>query len=289
MITRSEDYVEYCREVAQHLRDVEDLALRGKGKGEITRRVNARIIREVDLSPDDQLVDIGCGDGTLLRLAHESGVSNAVGLLATEEEVAVVRRRGLQVRQGFTHRLPIADASASVVVCNNVLLIVQRDRILDSLREMERIAKPQARIYVGEIPFVPGPDPEPEFGSVWETLGYLYREHSLRAALGMLRRIITLRRKGKPIVIRGGAAVSFYAEPAEVIAMAEAAGLELVRHWPHDWPEGRRNYLFVKPGRSIRREEMNHDEGVNLQDEMVLTSGDLVSAEGAGSSEASPW
>ena len=62
MITRSEDYVEYCREVATHLRDVEDLALRGKNTSEITRRVNASITREVDLTPGDDLVDIGCGD-----------------------------------------------------------------------------------------------------------------------------------------------------------------------------------------------------------------------------------
>jgi SAM-dependent methyltransferase len=246
MITRSDDYVEYCREAARNLRDVEDLALRGKNTGEITRRVNAGIVREVELRSDDDLVDIGCGDGTLLRLAQETGVASAIGLLATDEEVAVLRRSGLRVRQALTHGLSIADQSASVVVCNNVLLVVPRERIADSLREIVRIAKPDARVFLGEIPFVPGPPPEPEFGSIGETLAYFYKKHGPRATLGILRRIVDWKLTGKPMIIRSGASVSFYAEPSEFIAMVEQAGLKLVRHWPHDWPAGRYNYLFRK-------------------------------------------
>ncbi|MBI3474196.1 MAG: methyltransferase domain-containing protein [Acidobacteria bacterium] len=286
MIARSEDYVEYCREVAQGIRDVGDLALRGKNTSEITRRVNAGIIREVGLTPADDLVDVGCGDGTLLRLAHESGVANAIGLLATEEEAALVRRRGLEVRQGFTHSLPVADACASVVVCNNVLLVVPRERIPESLREIERIARPGARVYLGEIPFVPGPPPEPEFETVRETLTYLFGEYGTRAALGMARRMIFWKLTGKPMIIRSGSSVSFYAEPSEFVAMAEEAGLELVRYWPHDWPEGRFNYLFRKPS------DFDHD-AFDVKDdpgsELELTSVSRLSAAEVRNSAVSPW
>jgi ubiquinone/menaquinone biosynthesis C-methylase UbiE len=249
MITRSDDYVEYCREAARRIRDVGDLALRGKNTAEITLRVNAGILREVELRPGDELVDIGCGDGTLLRLAQEAGVASAIGLLATEEEVRVVQRQGLRVQQALTHSLPLPDESASVVVCNNVLLVVPRDRIADSLREIVRIAKPAARVYLGEIPFVPGPPPEPEFATVRETLAYFYEKHGPRATIGILRRILYWKLTGKPMIIRSGASVSFYADPAEFTAMVEGAGLKLVRHWPHDWPAGRYNYLFKKDPR----------------------------------------
>jgi ubiquinone/menaquinone biosynthesis C-methylase UbiE len=90
--------------------------LRGRGKEEITAAIGQRIIEEVDLGPGDDLVDIGCGDGTLLRLAAKIGVRSALGFLATEEEVALVRATGLNVCQAFSDWLPVPDASASVVV-----------------------------------------------------------------------------------------------------------------------------------------------------------------------------
>jgi ubiquinone/menaquinone biosynthesis C-methylase UbiE len=246
MITRSDDYVEYCRETARHLRNLQDLALRGKNKQGLTRRVQERIVREVALGPDDDLVDIGCGDGTLLLLAQSAGVHSATGFHATEEEATIVRRLGLQARQGFTHQLPLADESASVVVCNNVLLIVPREKIPASLREIYRVARPGARILIGEIPFEPGPPPEPEFATAPKTLAYLYRRYGLRTCLGMLRRMIYWKLTGQPMTIRTGSQVSFYAQPEEFTALAQAAGLEFVRRWQHEDPSNRYNYLFRK-------------------------------------------
>src|SRR5579883_491923 len=271
MISRSEDYVEYCRETARNLRDVQDLALRGKDKQAVTRRIQEKILQALDLQADDDLLDIGCGDGTLLRLAQERGVRRAAGLLATEEEAVIVRglgwkrRRGagllgeggggvilrgagLQARQGLSDKLPVADESVSVIICNAVLLVVPREQVPASLREIYRVAKPGARIFIGEIPLQPGPRPEPEFATVRETLAYIYRQHGLRAWAGMLRRILYWKLTRQPMVIRGGSTVAFYAQPAELVAMAEAAGLRFVRSWPHDdWPANRYNYLFRKP------------------------------------------
>jgi SAM-dependent methyltransferase len=184
MISRSHDYVEYCRETATHLKSSHDLALRGSGKEAITASIHRSIVREVGLVPEDELVDIGCGDGTLLRMAGQIGVRSAVGFLATDEEVACVKATGLNVQQAYSDHLPLPDAKASVVVCNNVLLIVPRDKIFPSLREMHRIARPGARIFIGEIPFTPGPPPEPQFDSSWQTLAYLYRKHGARTCLG---------------------------------------------------------------------------------------------------------
>ena len=236
-----------CRETARNLRDVHDLALRGKDKQALTRRIQEKILREIELRADDDLIDIGCGDGTLLRLARERGLHSAAGFLATEEEATVVRGLGLQVRQGFTDKLPLADNFASVVICNNVLLVVPREKIRASLQEIHRVARPEARIFIGEIPVEPGPPPEPEFPTARETLAYLYRKHGVRAWLGMLGRMICWTLTGRPMVIRGGSTVAFYAQPPDFVAVAEAAGLTLVRTWPHDdWPANRYNYLFRK-------------------------------------------
>jgi 2-polyprenyl-3-methyl-5-hydroxy-6-metoxy-1,4-benzoquinol methylase len=247
MIIHSDDYVEYCRETAARSRQIHDLALRGRGKEEITRVVHERVVREVCLGPDDELVDIGCGDGTLLRMATQLGVHSVHGLHATEEEAALVREMGYSVTQALSHDLPIASASASVVVCNNVLLVVARARIPDTLREIFRIAKPGARVFLGEIPFIPGSVPEPQFSNTRDTLSYLYKKHGLRAWFGMLRRVVRSRLTGKPLIIHNGKSVSFYAKPEEFVAMVQAAGLQVVRYWQHEYPNTRYNYLFRKP------------------------------------------
>jgi ubiquinone/menaquinone biosynthesis C-methylase UbiE len=247
-IVHSDDYVEYCRETARHVRTLHDLALRGRNLEDMTRKIHERIVQEVGLQSGDDLVDIGCGDGTLLRMAERIGTRSAIGLLATDEEVALVRRSGLNIKQGFTDLLPIGDASASVVVCNNVLLVVPREKIPASLREIYRIAKPGARIFIGEIPFVPGRPPEPKFKSRRETLSYLYRTYGLRTWFGMLRRMAYWSVTGKPPVILDGTQISFFAAPDQFIAMAESAGLQPVRYWQHEYPNTRNNYLFRKAG-----------------------------------------
>jgi SAM-dependent methyltransferase len=246
MISRTHDYVEYCRQTARELRDPHDLALRGRDKHKITRLVHESIVREVRLGPGDDLVDVGCGDGTLLRMGQAMGANSAIGLHATEEEACIVRRLGLDARQGLSHELPLKDCSASVVVCNNVLLIVPREQIVRSLLEIYRIARPGARVYLGEIPFVAGPAPEPQFDSARETLVYLYRKHGMRTCLGMARRMAYWKVARKPMVINDGRVVAFYSEPEEFIAMAGSVGLQLVRYWKHEYWGNRYNYLFTK-------------------------------------------
>jgi ubiquinone/menaquinone biosynthesis C-methylase UbiE len=247
MVTRSDDYLEYCRETAKHARDPHDLALRGREKKEVTKLVHQQIAEAVNLQPGDDLVDIGCGDGTMLRIADAAGAKSAIGLLATDEEVAVLRRFGLNAKQGLTEHLPLPDASASVIVCNSVLLVVPREKISVSLREMHRIAKPGARIFVGEIPFIEPHDPTPQFASRRELLSHLYRKHGLRTWFGMLRRMAYRQLTGKPALINSGTAISFWATQEEFIAMAQNAGLEPIRCWQCGHYNSRNNYLFRKP------------------------------------------
>jgi ubiquinone/menaquinone biosynthesis C-methylase UbiE len=247
MITRSNDYVEYCRETAKRARDPHDLALRGREKKEVTMLVHRQIAEAVDLRAGDDLVDIGCGDGTMLRIADAAGAKSAIGLLATEEEVAVLRRVGLNAKQGLTNQLPLPDTSASVIVCNSVLLVVPREQIPASLHEIQRIAKPGARIFLGEIPYQEQHDPTPQFATRRELLSYLYRKHGFRTWFGMVRRMAYRQLTGQPALINSGTAISFWAPAEEFIAMAEAAGLQFVRHWQCWQYTTRNNYLFRKP------------------------------------------
>ena len=101
---RSDDYVEYCRQTAKHARDPHDLALRGRHKKEVRKLVRQQIAEAVDLRAGDDLVDIGCGDGTLLRIANAAGADSAIGLLATDEESPCSAASALTPNQGLTNQ-----------------------------------------------------------------------------------------------------------------------------------------------------------------------------------------
>jgi len=255
MLTRSDDYLEYCRETAKHAKDPHDLALRGHAKHEITKQIHERIAEAVNLHAGDDLVDIGCGDGTLLRMAEQAGARTGIGLLATDEEVAVLHRFGLNVKQGLTNHVPLPDASASVVVCNSVLLVVPREQIPASLEEIHRIAKPGAHIFLGEIPFIEPHDPTPQYSTRRELLSHLYSTYGLRTWFGMLRRMAWWQITGQPPVVRSGSAISFWAPPEDFIAMAQAAGLQLVRYWQPRPSQHAEQLLVPKLGADEKRKQ----------------------------------
>src|SRR5580658_4729917 len=64
--------------------ELHELAAR-PNKQVLTEFVNRQIIEALDLAPSDVLVDIGCGDASLLRMI-QGCVSRKVGVVATLEE-----------------------------------------------------------------------------------------------------------------------------------------------------------------------------------------------------------
>jgi ubiquinone/menaquinone biosynthesis C-methylase UbiE len=206
----------------------------GRSNHALTEFISRRILTELSIVPDDRLVDIGCGDGTLLRSAVQSGVRNPVGLSGTEEEAMRLRGLGLNVKQANADSLPLPDRCASAVVCNSVLHIVPADKIAASLREIARIAAPNARIWIGEIPRFREAASIRSFGTVPAMLWWLLRKRGLRTFLGMCRRLLTGVQRGPEL----RTAQAFWAEPERFTQMAGEAGLKVERDFPHQTLDG---------------------------------------------------
>lgn len=234
------------------MKDLHSLAGRGPYKA-VTKFVNRRILEKLAIRSDDLLVDIGCGDGFLLRLALEGGSKVAVGLNASEVECHPLRVLGLDVRQGLADSLPLPDRFASVVVCNSVLLLIPDKLMSTCLFEIARICQPNARVWLGEIPITQEPPNTPNHETVSEMLWWLLRKRGLRSFLGMCRRLLTGAQRG-PILVNPFAAV-FWASPDRFIQMARQAGLKCEDHWPHQTLDPnlkpcehrtRHDYLFTR-------------------------------------------
>ncbi len=211
----------------RQVRDIHELS--GRPDHAQTEFLTQKILTELRIKPEDRLVDIGCGDGTLLQSAQRSGVTNAIGLSGTEEEAERLRALGLEVLQGWTDALPLPDKSASAIVCHSVLHIVPPEKIPASLREIARIAEPEARIWIGELPRFREPASIRTFESVPQMLWWLLRKRGLRTFLGMCRRLLSGAQQGP--VLRTSQA--FWAEPDEFVRMAAEASLKVERHFPN--------------------------------------------------------
>ena len=124
-----------------------DRKFSGRGTNQtLTEFINDRILMELAIEPGDRLVDIGCGDGTLLRLAISAqGAGNAVGLSGSEEEAASLRTLGLKVSQASaptpSHCLITAHPWSAMECCT-----LFRPTKSGEAREIARISEKGARI-----------------------------------------------------------------------------------------------------------------------------------------------
>jgi SAM-dependent methyltransferase len=114
------------------------------------RRPYATMARELDLQPDDVLLDVGCGSAAFLE-RHAASVGHVAGLDVAEIPVGMARRRLADRIAAGTAEIVLGDAMAMPwpddrfsVVTSYVLLEVVPDP-LKALREIHRVLRPGGR------------------------------------------------------------------------------------------------------------------------------------------------
>ncbi|HVL99478.1 MAG TPA: class I SAM-dependent methyltransferase [Egibacteraceae bacterium] len=94
-----------------------------------------------------RLLDVGCGAGLALQLAHKRGAA-VTGLDASEQLLAVARSRlpDADLRQGDVEELPYASGSFDAVTAFNSVQYATDP--VQALREVKRVAFPRAPVAV---------------------------------------------------------------------------------------------------------------------------------------------
>jgi SAM-dependent methyltransferase len=109
----------------------------------------AAVVAAAKLTGDDSVVDLGCGTGNAALLAAASGarvvgIDPGLRLLDVARETAKNRGLTVEFREGSAEKLPLADASADVVL-SVFGLIFARD-VPAAARELARVIRPGGRI-----------------------------------------------------------------------------------------------------------------------------------------------
>lgn len=129
------------------------------------------------------LIDLGCGNGSLLHLLVQKGkCGRAVGIEISESGVEISKKKGIDARLGrIDEPLPFADEEFDYAVCNVTIQMVMYPEIL--LREMKRISKkqiisfPNFGFYKNRIDLLmKGRMPKPVlFGYSWYSTGHIHQ------------------------------------------------------------------------------------------------------------------
>lgn len=100
--------------------------------------------------PIGRCVDIGCGEGRLIRLVRELG-GESVGVEPFHEMAEYARQKtpGAEIVEAFAEELPFEDNSFDTLLCCLVLLDVPDYRA--AIREFARVLKPGGRIIVANL------------------------------------------------------------------------------------------------------------------------------------------
>lgn len=110
--------------------------------------------------PSDLILDIGCGNGGILRDLFRRGYRKLHGLDISAYAIKRLRAEGIEMHYGKLPSIPLPDAHFDVVIASQVLEhMIRRRRFL---AEMARVLRPGGTAFI----FVPdnclGPISEPE-------------------------------------------------------------------------------------------------------------------------------
>ena len=123
-----------------------------------TRR-HGEVLREAVQLAGRRALDVGCGDGALVRLMTHAG-AEATGLEISEDKLARARAAepagGENYRAGRGEALPFGDGAFDLVVFFNSLHHVPTAAQAEALREAARVLAPGGLLYVLE-PLADGP------------------------------------------------------------------------------------------------------------------------------------
>lgn len=205
-------------------------------RSDVTLFVNCQIEKYMSFNEGDVVVDIGCGDGTLLQLI-EKHIASCIGILPTEEEVERVRTRfsnshsNIQIEKGLASSTYLPTNMATKVVCNGVLLLLKQDEIDLALEEIARISKQGALVYIGELPYLNELEGRDYDDSILKWLLWVFKNEGIGQFILRLNQTLKAIFSKEPFII--STKEHYYCSPESFITKARNFGFLLKDNFPH--------------------------------------------------------
>ena len=140
-------------------------------------RTHDTVVKLAAPMPGEEVLDIGCGTGSLtIAVKAALGTSGTVhGIDASSEMIELAQRkakkagRELDFRVGLAEKLPFADRTFDLVMCQLAIHHLPGDLKLRAFKEMYRVLKPNGRCVIIDF--------EPPI--LWRSLAGLFHGHEM--------------------------------------------------------------------------------------------------------------
>jgi len=123
------------------------------------RRFREKTVALMDIRPDDRVLDVGCGTGSLTLMIQRllSCAGRAVGIDAAPKMIRIARNKAAgsgsraEFVVGVAERLEFSDNSFDIVVNSMFMHHIDHDLKKRALAEMYRVMKPGGRFCTADI------------------------------------------------------------------------------------------------------------------------------------------
>jgi pristinamycin I synthase-3/4 len=188
------------------------------------------ILDRLDFEQQHSVLDVGCGDGSLLR--EIPFVSSRVGTVLTGEEMgrltATPHLAGIQFYTASFDDLTMVPGKFDRIIVNSCLPFARTlPNARRALKNIVDLTAPRGKIWLGEL-FAKKVDRN-QYTSKFKAIRRAYRRHGLRFAAALLRHIIRHHRRSE-LFIEPRRRV-WCIKPEEIPALAAGYGLKVLGIW----------------------------------------------------------
>ncbi|MEO8396509.1 MAG: class I SAM-dependent methyltransferase [Chloroflexota bacterium] len=139
---------------AQHYDTLVNLLTLGR-----ENKLRKETIRLASIQADATVLDVGCGTGSLTRLAKTAagnrgtvyGIDAAPEMIEVAQQKALQHHSDVQFKTALIEALPFPDATFDVVLSSMMFHHLPDDLKLQGLREILRVLKPSGRLLVVDM------------------------------------------------------------------------------------------------------------------------------------------
>jgi len=218
--------------------DISSLSGR-KGRDDMTNFISQNIFNSLTINKDDTILDIGCGDSTLLRMIDKKHkVFSLIGTLPSDEEIKRLEKEisfkncqnKIHIFQGLSHKIPIEDNSIDKIILNGVLILLNEETVNLTLLELSRVSKKGTIVYIGETPFLNEFSEKSYGNSIIKWLFYGLKHRGFKYFYRSLKSVIKSIFFGEQMIL--GIKQHYYASVDHFINKAKEYNLELIETFP---------------------------------------------------------